>query len=192
MTHCILYNYILQYGKHFLSSENPGNKLKLKSVLIEYHCPLYKERWSADLLTLLLWTKTLLHPRKFRLSKAQKKYRTLTSKTGIFNKNITPLKFFQIISHIQHLYFFKRDNILVQENTVIPQKIRVKYTLQDLPFIFRNNKEKDFYSFVFERQINDLTLDFYLIFSKSHILHNFLFLQLFGFFTIENKNSKLF
>jgi len=130
----------------------------------------------------------LLPPRKFRLSKAQKKYRTLTSKIGIFNKYITPLKFFRIISRIQYLYIFKRTNIPAEENIVVPQKTRIKYSLQDLSFIFRNNKEKDFYSFVFERQINDLTLDFYLIFSNPHVLQNFLFLQLFGFFCIENKD----
>ena len=131
-------------------------------------------------------------PRKFRLSNAQKKYRTLIPKTGIFNKYITPLKFFQIISYIQHLYLLKHDNIQVQENVLNLQKNRIKYSLQDLPFIFRNNKEKDFYSFVFERQNNDLTLDFYLIFSKPHVLQNLLFLQLFGFVAIENKNSELF
>lgn len=192
MSSCILHNYILQYGKHFLLSENPNNKIKLKCVLMEYQCPSYKERWQADLLTVLLWTNKVLPPRKFRLSRAQKKYRTLTSKIGIFNKYITPLNFFQIISRIQHLYLLKRSNIVTQENIVVPQKTRIKYTLQDLPFIFRNNKEKDFYSFVFERQINDLTLDFYLTFSKPHILENFLFLQLFGFFSIEDKYSNVF
>lgn len=188
MKSCILYKYISQQGRHILSSENPGNKIKLKSVLVEYQCPLYKERWPTDLLTIFLWTNMTLHPRKFQLSKAQKKYRTLISKMGIFNKYITPINFCEIISRVQRLYFRNRTNILTEENGVVPQNFRTKYTLQDLPFIFRNNKEKDFYSFVFERQINDLTLDFYLVFSKPHILQNFLFLQLFGFFTIENKN----
>jgi len=132
-----------------------------------------------------------LPTRKFRLSKAQRKYRTLTSKIGIFNKYITPLKFFQVISRIQQLYLFKQSSISLQENVIIPQKIRIKYSLQELSFIFRNNKEKDFYSFVFERQINDLSLDFYLIFSTPHILQNFLFLQLFGFFMIENKDYNI-
>lgn len=192
MKTCILYNYISQQGGHFLSSENPRNKIKLKSILIQYESPNYKERWPADLLTLFSWTNMLLRPRKFRLSKAQKKYRTLISKKGIFYKYMSPIDFCKIISYIKALYFRKRDNIPVQENVVIPQKLGIKYELQELPFIFRNNKEKDFYSFVFERQVNDLTLDFYLIFSKPHIVQNFLYLQLFGFFSIENKNLDLF
>lgn len=54
MKSCILYKYISQQGRHILSSENPGNKIKLKSVLVEYQCPLYKERWPTDLLTIFL------------------------------------------------------------------------------------------------------------------------------------------
>jgi len=54
MSHCILDNYITQYGKHFLSSESPRHNIKLKSALIEYQSPIYKERWQGDLLTLFL------------------------------------------------------------------------------------------------------------------------------------------
>lgn len=125
-----------------------------------------------------------MRPRKFILSDAQKKYETIKINTVILHGVILPKTFYNIISKIQRKFLRLRNHPVSQPNAILPQKTKLKYTIDDLQFQFRNGTDSELYFFIFEKQINDLTLHFYLTFSTQHVLQNLLFLRLFGFYNI--------